>query len=86
VRGVIKELVPNRKLRFTWTWDGEDSSPGENVTEVTLEFRPTPTGTRLTLRHSGFTDQDSRDKHAHGWSGCTDSLELYLSGKLTACG
>ena len=86
VRGVIKELVPNRKLRFTWTSDGEDGSPGEDATEITLEFRPTATGTRLALRHTGFTDQDSRDKHAHGWSGCADSLELYLAGKLTTCG
>jgi hypothetical protein len=38
------------------------------------------------LRHTGFTDQDSRDKHVHGWSGCADSLELYLAGKLTTCG
>ena len=76
---------PNRKLRFAWTWDGEGSSPGENVTEVTRGFRPTPTGTRLALRHSEVhRSGDSRDKHAHGWSGCTNSLELYLAGKLTA--
>jgi hypothetical protein len=24
--------------------------------------------------YTGFTDRDSRDKHAHGWSGCTDSI------------
>src|SRR5512135_1601803 len=29
VRGVIKEMVPNRKLRFSWAWDGEDGKPGE---------------------------------------------------------
>jgi uncharacterized protein YndB with AHSA1/START domain len=84
VRGVIKELVPNRRLRFTWEWDGEDS-PGRDATEVTLEFHPTTTGTRLVLRHTGFTDGDVRDKHAHGWSGCIDSLKLYLAGKLTTC-
>ena len=86
VRGAIKELIPNRKLRFTWVWDKEDGTPGDEVTEITLEFRPIATGTRLTLRHTGFTDRDSRDKHAHGWSGCADSLELYLAGKLTTCG
>jgi uncharacterized protein YndB with AHSA1/START domain len=42
VRGVIKELVPNRKLRFTWTW-GEEDGTGEDVTEVTLSsIRPRP--------------------------------------------
>src|SRR6516162_67616 len=71
---------PQRKLRFTWAW-GEEDGTGEDVTEVTPEFHPTATGTRLALRHTGFTDQASRDKHTRGWSGCTDSLELYLAGK-----
>ena len=37
VRGVIKEIVPNRKLRFTWSWDDHDGKPSD-VSEVTLEF------------------------------------------------
>jgi len=86
VRGVLTELVPNRKLRFTWAWDEEDGTAGDAATEVTLEFRPIAIGTRLVLRHTGLTDRDSRDKHDHGWSGCIDSLGLYLAGKLTTRG
>jgi uncharacterized protein YndB with AHSA1/START domain len=84
VRGVIRELIPNRKLRFTWGWDEDDGSKGHD-TEVTLEFHPTSTGTRLVLRHTNFMSDESRDKHEHGWNGCTDSLEAYLAGKLVAC-
>jgi uncharacterized protein YndB with AHSA1/START domain len=85
VRGVIKEMVPNRKLRFSWAWDGEDGKPGE-ASEVALEFHPTATGTRLVLRHAGLTDPNIRERHQHGWIGCTDSLEMYLAGKLFPCG
>jgi uncharacterized protein YndB with AHSA1/START domain len=85
VRGVIKEMVPNRKLRFSWAWDGENGTPGE-ASEVALEFHPTATGTRLVLRHAGLTDPNIRERHQHGWIGCTDSLEMYLAGKLFPCG
>jgi hypothetical protein len=71
---------------FHLAWDAEDGNPGGDATEVTLEFRPIAIGTRLVLAHTGFTDRDSRDKHARGWSSCIDSLELYLAGKLTTCG
>jgi uncharacterized protein YndB with AHSA1/START domain len=84
VRGVIKEIVPNRKLRFTWSWDDQDGKPGD-VSEVTLEFHPTGTGTRLVLRHAGLIDPKVREQHARGWSGCVDSLEMYLAGKFFTC-
>ncbi len=85
VRGVITEIVPNRKLSFSWAWDGEDGKPGE-PSEVTVELHPTARGTRVVLRHAGLTDPNIRARHEHGWSGCLDCLELYLAGKLKACG
>ena len=36
-RGKILELVPERKLRFTWAWDQEDGSAGQ-IMEITLDF------------------------------------------------
>ena len=85
VRGVVTEIVANRKLCFTWSWDDEQGKPGD-VSEVTLEFHPTATGTHLVLRHAGLTDPNIRERHQHGWSGCADSLEMYLAGKLFPCG
>jgi uncharacterized protein YndB with AHSA1/START domain len=83
-RGVIKEIVPNRKLRLTWSWDDKDGEPGD-VSEVTLEFHPIATGTRLVLKHAGLTDPQLRERHAHGWNGCNDALEMYLAGKFLPC-
>jgi len=78
VRGKILEIVQNRKLRFTWAWDQEDGSAGQEM-EVTLDFHETAGGTRLVLHHTNFIDEDARDKHNGGWSGCCDNLEAYLA-------
>lgn len=79
VRGTILEIVPNRKLRFTWAWDQEDGRPGQ-LMEVSLDFREIASGTLLVLHHTNFIDADARDKHEHGWIGCFISLEDHLAG------
>ncbi len=77
-RGKISELVPNRKLRFSWAWDQDDGSAGQQM-EITLDFVPTENGTKLTLYQTNFIDEEARDKHGHGWTGCYDKLERYLA-------
>ena len=79
VRGTILEVVPNRILRFTWACDQADGSAGQ-LMEVTVDFEPTATGTRLVLHQTNFIDEDARDKHAHGWTGSLDKLERHLTG------
>ena len=77
-RGEILELIPDRKLRFTWAWDQEDGSPGQR-TVITLEFIPTEKGTKLSLHQTDFVDEETRDHHIHGWTGCCVKLEGYLA-------
>jgi len=76
-RGVVKELVPNKRLAITWAWDQEDGSAGQQM-EVAIDFLPTKAGTRLVLHHTNFVDENARDMHGQGWGGCLDSLEAYL--------
>ncbi|WP_259780811.1 SRPBCC family protein [Aestuariispira ectoiniformans] len=77
VRGVIKDLIPNALMRFSWAWDQEDGSAGRMM-EVTLEFRKSGSGTLLILHQSNFIDEEARTSHNHGWQGCLDSLAAYL--------
>lgn len=76
-KGEILEIVQNQKLRFTWAWDQEDGSPGQ-LMDITLEFKPIETGTRLTLHQVNFIDAEARDHHKSGWTGCYEKLEAYL--------
>ncbi len=71
VSGAYREVVPNRKLVFTWAW----RSTPERESLVTIEIRPDGDGTSLTLTHEQFFDEAARDRHAYGWTGSLDKLE-----------
>jgi uncharacterized protein YndB with AHSA1/START domain len=75
VGGVYKEIVPNRKLVFSWAWE---STP-EVESLVTVEITPEDGGCVLTLTHERFPDETSRDRHRNGWTGSFERLGRYLS-------
>ena len=71
VSGVYREIVPNRKLVYTWAW----KTTPEHESIVTIELRAAGSGTELTLRHEQFADEEARNRHEHGWKGCLARLE-----------
>jgi uncharacterized protein YndB with AHSA1/START domain len=75
VGGVIREVVPNRKLVYTWAWH---TTP-ERESLVTVEFKPDGEGTILTLTHEQFFDEPARDRHQFGWNGALDKLEALFT-------
>jgi len=75
VQGVYKEVVPPRKLVFTWTWP--NTTP-ERESVVTLLFKAVDAGTELDFRHEQFFDEAARDGHRRGWSAALDKLDGYL--------
>ena len=64
VSGVYREVVPNRKLAFSWAWQ---TTP-ERESLVTIELNPVTDGTMLTLTHEQFFDEKARDDHGRGWN------------------
>ena len=75
-RGLYREVVPHRRLVHTWRWEGS-----EIETLVMVEFEPESAGrTRLTLTHARFAEDDTRDEHEQGWSGCLAKLEALWAG------
>jgi uncharacterized protein YndB with AHSA1/START domain len=64
VTGVYREIVPNRKLVFTWGW----YSTPERESLVTVTFTPDGDGTLMTLHHEQFFDEAARDRHEQGWT------------------
>ena len=73
--GIYKEVVPNRKLVFTWCWP--NSTP-DRVSQVTIFFNPSGSGTDLKFLHEQFFDEAARDGHKRGWSETLAKLEVYL--------
>ena len=70
--GIYREVIPERKLVFTW------DLPGERESLVTFLLRPIDGGTELTLLHEHLPDEAARDSHEQGWNGLLDKLPLFL--------
>lgn len=71
VRGVYREVVPNRKLVFTWNLhDG----PPERESLVTVVLNATSAGTELVFRQEPIFDPRARD----GWRGAFKRLGQLL--------
>ena len=73
--GVYKEVVPNRKLSFTWCWP--NSTP-ERVSVVTIVFKDLNGKTELVFTHEQLFDEKARDDHKRGWSASLDKLTDFL--------
>jgi uncharacterized protein YndB with AHSA1/START domain len=78
VVGTFREIVPEKKLVYSWAWLDEDGKPG-NDTLVTVIFRAVGNKTELTLKHEGFDSKEARDNHMGGWNGCFDKLDALLA-------
>ncbi len=79
VRGTYVEIVPNRRVVFTWGWDGEGPvPPGSSTVEITLT--PDGDGTIVRLVHRDLPEK-ARDVHAEGWDLYLNRLAIIAGGK-----
>jgi uncharacterized protein YndB with AHSA1/START domain len=74
--GIYREVVPEKKLVFTWEWPGI----AERESRVTFLLEPFDGVTELTLIHELLPDEDARRSHEAGWSGLLDKLPVFLEG------
>jgi len=78
VQGIYREVVPHRKLVFTWTWP--NSTP-ERVSLVTVQLEAKDGGTELVFLHEQHFDATVRDNHRRGWSESFIKLDEFLRGE-----
>ena len=78
VFGEYRELVPEKKIVFTWKWDDDDVWENRNSV-VTVELFDAAGGTELHLRHEQLPSTESRDRHNEGWNSVLDRLEKFFS-------
>jgi uncharacterized protein YndB with AHSA1/START domain len=75
MRGTYEELVPAKKIVFTWE---PEKDANEGISRVTVDLAPEGKGTKLVLTHERLVNAKSRDSHLKGWAGCLDNLALEL--------
>jgi uncharacterized protein YndB with AHSA1/START domain len=78
VFGEYRELVPGKKIVFTWRWDDDDVWENRNSI-VTVELSDRDGGTELLLKHEQLPSTESRDRHNEGWNSVLDRLGKFFS-------
>jgi uncharacterized protein YndB with AHSA1/START domain len=78
VFGEYRELVPGKKVVFTWKWD-DDENWKEHNSIVTVELSDRDGGTEVRLIHEKLPSEESRDRHNEGWNSVIDRLEKFLN-------
>jgi len=78
VFGEYRELVPEKKIVFTWKWDDDDVWENRNSL-VTVELSDRDAGTELLLKHEQLPSEESRDRHNEGWNSVLERLEKFVT-------
>jgi uncharacterized protein YndB with AHSA1/START domain len=78
--GRILEVVRDRRLVFTWGWEGDAPPVPPGGSTVTIELEPHALGTRLRLTHSGLEPGPVAEHHRDGWERYLERLRARAEG------
>ncbi len=73
--GKYREIVPNKRLQFTWQW--EHYAMADSM--VTVEFEDLSKIPRLTLTHAGLPDAEDVPDHKSGWTSALDKFARLMA-------
>ena len=79
VAGTYVELVPDRRVKFTYGWTRPEVGIAPGSTVVTIDLRPSRGGTDLHLVHRGLSDPMA-DAHDGGWANYLARLAAVAEG------
>jgi uncharacterized protein YndB with AHSA1/START domain len=86
VRGEYVEVVRNRRVVFTWGWEGPGAAVGPGGSTVEIDLEPHGKGTRLRLVHRGLPAGELAS-HTEGWDYFLPRLISVAEGRpLSATG
>lgn len=74
-QGVYREIVPHRRLVFTWTWP---RTTPERESLVTILLTEVGDATEMVFRQEQLFDEKVRDDHRRGWSETFEKLARIL--------
>jgi len=66
IHGIYKEIVPNKKLIYTWNSDSAEYPAVDTL--ITVEFIERAKGTEIVLEHTNFALEKSVEGHSIGWT------------------
>jgi uncharacterized protein YndB with AHSA1/START domain len=75
VGGEYLEVAPPLLLVHTWRYEHRPA----DVTTVRYQIEAIPRGSRVTVRHEGFTDSTDCDSHSRGWEHVLGWLQNHVN-------
>jgi uncharacterized protein YndB with AHSA1/START domain len=81
VNGVYRVIERPSTIVFSWNVEPPDEHAGLR-SEVTVSITPDGDGSELRIRHERLTLRGARERHAQGWAGALDRLEILLASNL----
>jgi uncharacterized protein YndB with AHSA1/START domain len=75
------EVVPPRRIVFTWGWDGNGIPVPPGSSTVRIELERADGGTMVRLAHTGLQSADLRKLHRSGWERHLDRLTRRATGE-----
>jgi uncharacterized protein YndB with AHSA1/START domain len=79
-RGEYLEIVPHRRVVFTWGWETEGSTPLPGASTVEISLIPEGATTLVRLRHLGLNAEE-RKPHGEGWDHFLPRLMVAAEGR-----
>ena len=77
IRGAFVDILPNKKLSFTWLTGCSGPIPGGS--KVTLLFSAKDDGgSSLELLHEGLSSEEDQKSHRQGWEMVTEKIKEFL--------
>lgn len=78
--GEYLEIVPAKRLVFTWDWrEGGSDTPASPTTIVTVEFLDCGSDCEVIVTHEGFVDETQLEFHDLGWRRSLARLESIVA-------
>jgi uncharacterized protein YndB with AHSA1/START domain len=78
--GQFVEVIPPRRVVFTWGWDEPDHPMPAGSSRVEIDLEAKNGGTLLRLRHFGVVPS-RRDRHDRGWPHYLSRLQSVVAGR-----
>lgn len=75
--GVYREIVPHKRLVFTFAWNNTGPSAGVE-TLITLTFAEHNGKTVQTFHQTPFLNVEARDRHVGGWTSSFEKAATYV--------
>lgn len=76
--GQYREIEKNRKIVYTFKWDGDENEEAGANTTVTVTFAERDGRTVQYFHQTPFASVESRDSHVGGWNESFDREQDYV--------